>query len=479
MQGRHQYQPELFSQIDYEQLIPKGHLLRRVDRVLDLSFLHEMTAPLYSAEKGRPSIDPEVFVRMILLEALYNIDSDRQLCEEVGYNLAYRWFCKLSLKDSVPDHSSITRIRDRLGEETYRKIFLTVVDQCKKAGLVKSEKVMADGSLIQANASLYKMEEKETDKKPDDFDEGTGVGQRESKDGLSSNDLRKNSLVGKKLRNQTHQSITDPDATLAGKHGEYKSLRYKTHHIADFESRVILDCHVTTGTVSETTVFKERLEVVEKDVAIKINEVIADRGYGASYNQEYLINRGIESNIPRWSTRSGETFFEEIKQGFKFDRQTQVAVCPEGHQMRSGYRASAGRTVFTLPKMLCHKCPRAQTCLSEFELRKRGKKFFVPDYIEAFTLIQKKEQEPEFKSKLRQRMWKQEGLFAEAKSHHGLRRARYRGRWKMQMQVYVISTVQNLKRLAGSVFDGFIAICWKIMKIEISEYKFEKSWIAG
>jgi transposase len=123
MQGRHQYQPELFSQIDYEQLIPPGHLLRRVDRALDLSFLRERTAPLYASEKGRPSIDPEIFVRMILLEALYNIDSDRQLCEEVGYNLAYRWFCRLSLKDSVPDHSSITRIRDRLGEETYRQIF--------------------------------------------------------------------------------------------------------------------------------------------------------------------------------------------------------------------------------------------------------------------------------------------------------------------------------------------------------------------
>lgn len=92
MQGQHQYQPELFSQVDYEQLIPKGHLLRRVDGVLDLSFLQDLTSPLYSSEQGRPSIAPEIFVRMILLQSLYNIDSDRQLCEEVGYNLAYRWF---------------------------------------------------------------------------------------------------------------------------------------------------------------------------------------------------------------------------------------------------------------------------------------------------------------------------------------------------------------------------------------------------
>jgi transposase len=90
MQGKHEYQPELFSQVDYEHLIPKTHLLRRIDKVLDLSFLPELTAPLYSQSQGRPSIDPVVFIRMVLLSYLYNIDSDRQLCEEVGYNLAYR-----------------------------------------------------------------------------------------------------------------------------------------------------------------------------------------------------------------------------------------------------------------------------------------------------------------------------------------------------------------------------------------------------
>lgn len=107
--GEHFYQPELFSQIEYEQLIPKGHLLRRVDRVLDLGFLPSLTKPLYSEGQGRPSIAPDVFVRMVPLQALYNIDSDRQLCEEVGYNLAYRWFCR-----PVPQ-SGLGKRRDRHG----------------------------------------------------------------------------------------------------------------------------------------------------------------------------------------------------------------------------------------------------------------------------------------------------------------------------------------------------------------------------
>ncbi|MGZ3772220.1 MAG: transposase [Bdellovibrio sp.] len=190
MQGQHHYQPELFSQIDYENLIPKSHLLRRIDNVLDLSFLRELTAPLYANEKGRPSIDPEIFVRMILLEYLYNINSDRQLCEEIGYNLAYRWFCKLSLTDKVPDHSSITRIRDRLGEKTYEIIFNHVVEQCRIKGLIKLDQVMMDGSVMRANASIYAMKEHTEEKSKNDSDNQPSSGPVYSKDGFSNNDFR-------------------------------------------------------------------------------------------------------------------------------------------------------------------------------------------------------------------------------------------------------------------------------------------------
>lgn len=233
MQGQHYYQPELFSQIDYETLISNGHhLLRRIDKVLDLSFLRDLTALLYANEKGRPSIDPEIFVRMILLEYLYNINSDRQLCEEIGFNLAYRWFCKLALADKVPDHSSITRIRDRLGEKTYQSIFDKVVQQCMDKGLINAEQVMMDGSVVRANASIYAMKEREKEKSEDDRDDPPASGESPifSKDGLSNNDIRQKSIEGKKISNKTHVSKSDPDSTLAGKAAEAKSLAYKTHH---------------------------------------------------------------------------------------------------------------------------------------------------------------------------------------------------------------------------------------------------------
>ena len=130
MIGRQEYQPKLFSIVDIDSLIPQNHLLRKIDKTIDLSFIREITSHLYCDNNGRPSIDPELFFRICLIIYFYNIESDRQACEEIQYNLAYRWFCRLSLEDKVPDHSSLTRIRDRLGEETFKKVFDKIVKIC-------------------------------------------------------------------------------------------------------------------------------------------------------------------------------------------------------------------------------------------------------------------------------------------------------------------------------------------------------------
>ena len=462
MQGRHEYQAELFAAVDAESLIPRGHLLRRINRILDLSFLPALTAPLYTQGRGRPSIDPEIFIRMVLLSYLYNIDSDRQLCEEVGYNLAYRWFCKLSLKDAVPDHSSITRIRDRLGEATYEKIFSEVVDQCRKAGLVKLDQVMVDGSTIKANASIYHMKERDVSSGEAPVareSESAPPAQIHSKDGLSNNDFRQRGILGKTLSNKTHFNPADPDATLSGKASESKSLSYKTHQTIDADSRVIVDCHVTTGSVNEVSVFQERVTAVEEKLAMKIGEVVADRGYGSGANLEFLDARGTKSNIPLWSSRSGMTFFKQLEHGFKVSDDGKIVHCPAEHKMKySFYEESTGRHIFTLPRPTCVACSKAPQCLTEHEQKTRGKRFSLIDHFEIISRVDGQSREPIFKQKLWQRMWKMEGIFAEAKSHHGMRRARYRGRAKMQIQVYMISTVQNLKRLAACDFGWLRSI---------------------
>jgi transposase len=145
MQGVHLFERQAKTVIDLESFVGQNHLLRKIGRVLDTAFVRELTATCYADGLGRPSIDPEVYFRMQLVAYLYGIASERQLCEEVYYNLAYRWFCRLSLAYEVPDHSSLTKIRDRLGEDILAIVFRQIVAHCRKKGLVHDEcRVMTD-----------------------------------------------------------------------------------------------------------------------------------------------------------------------------------------------------------------------------------------------------------------------------------------------------------------------------------------------
>src|SRR5262245_15924492 len=154
MQGLNAFDPKAKASIDLESFVAEDHFLRQIDGVLDLSFVRDLTAECYADGKGRPSIDPEVFFRMQLVAYFNGITKDRRLCEEVHYNLAYRWFCRLPLNEDVPDHSSLTRIRDRLGEEVFEAVFRRIVAQCQEKGLVKEHcRVMTDATLIAADAA--------------------------------------------------------------------------------------------------------------------------------------------------------------------------------------------------------------------------------------------------------------------------------------------------------------------------------------
>ncbi|MBV2123453.1 MAG: transposase [Candidatus Thiodiazotropha sp. (ex Ctena orbiculata)] len=151
MQGRTQFQAELFHTVNLDDFVPQDHLLRKIDAVLDLDFVYELTSPLYCTDNGRTSIDPALFFRMQIIGYLYGIKSDRKLCEEINLNLAYRWFCRLNLGDRIPDHSSLTRIRQRFGEETFQRVFEHFIDKWVEAGLVSGKKLISDASLIDAN----------------------------------------------------------------------------------------------------------------------------------------------------------------------------------------------------------------------------------------------------------------------------------------------------------------------------------------
>ncbi|MHB9148136.1 MAG: transposase, partial [Candidatus Amoebophilus sp.] len=296
--------------------VDDNHLLSKVNKYIDLSFTHQLVISSYNSRHGRPSIDPEIFFRMLLISYFYNINSDRRLCQEVRYNVAYRWFCKLELEDKVPDHSYLSRTRNRFGEKVFEALFTTILILCRKHGLLESNSMMTDSTLIKANASLNSLTPIET------------------KTALSEKAARKrvkNKLglpQSKTISNSTHISKTDKDSSLAKKEGSPRELKYKIHNSIDALSRVIIDTHVTSGKTHDSQVYIERLNHIRGKYTLTIKEAIADRAYGSREIIDTLQRQGIVSYIPLFSTKSGKAIQDAYKAGFVYEKEQDRFVCP-------------------------------------------------------------------------------------------------------------------------------------------------------
>jgi transposase len=438
MQGTHAFQADAKSEIDLESFVAADHILRKVDRVLDLAFVRKLTAPCYS-QLGAPSIDPEVFFRMLLVAYHYGIRSDRRLCEEVRYNLAYRWFCRLSLKDPVPDHSSIGRIRDRYGEAIFEAVFRQIVLLCQQKGLVGPEcRVMTDATLIAADASLDSLvhnDAGEADKEAESQQRDRGL-----KDGSSA----------RHVSNKTHTSRTDPEATLAQKKGTPRQLKYKVHQSIDADSRVILDTEVTTGARHDNQPYLRQLQRIRDRYKITIREAIADRGYGSAMIIRTLQEQGVTTYIPLWSGRVGNSKY--LKGELIYEKEHDRFRCSQGKYLNPNPAITENHKRYATLSEDCRECPQASSCPARSRARSH-QRFIVRNVDQdLFEEVQTRMRDPIFLHRVSERMWKSEGLFAEAKQNHGLARARYRGRAKVQIQAYLSAMAQNLKRLVSLVY---------------------------
>ncbi len=241
--NQQRWQEDLFIAGPLSSLVPDDHILKRVDKVLDLSWLRKEVTPLYCETNGRPSIDPESAVRLMLAGFFQGIVQDRKLMREAQVNLAIRWFAGYRLDEQLPDHSSLTRIRQRWGDELFRRIFQRTVTQCVKAGLVNGETVHIDATLIRADVSWESLTTEYAEKvikenateEADDNTDGDGSAKNCSRTGRPK-----------------RRSITDPEATLTtSSHSFRMEPSYKQHTAVDDASGVIVDVKTTTGEASE------------------------------------------------------------------------------------------------------------------------------------------------------------------------------------------------------------------------------------
>jgi transposase len=274
-------QLELFITGSLRQLVPDEHVLARVERVLDLTWLREEVAGCYCLEDGRPGIDPEVAVRLMLAGLLTGIVHDRRLMREAQVNIAIRWFAGYALHEKLPDHSSLTRIRQRWGEHRFRKIFKRTVETCLKAKIATAEVVHIDASLIRANVSWDSLVERHVD------------------DVLNENQTEEEVAVERRSgQSGKYKKVctTDPDATMAtNARNRRLEPAYKQHTAVDDKLGVVLDVEVTTGQTNEGEMIEPQVDEVEATTGIEIKTVTADAGYAYAKVYGALEIRGIDA----------------------------------------------------------------------------------------------------------------------------------------------------------------------------------------
>jgi len=419
------WQEELFVACRLRELIPEDHILRRVDKVLDLSWLRDEVRELYDEGNGRPGIDPEAAVRLMLAGLFCGIVQDRKLMREAQVNMAIRWFAGWRLDEKLPDHSSLTRIRGRWGEERFRKIFTRTVKACAGEGLVSVETVHVDATLIRADVSWKSLTRRHVEKVLEENEDGC---------------VRKNGKVKK-------YSATDPDATMATSRRDYHlEPTYKAHVAVDDEAGVVVDVKVTTGEASEGKELMGQLGRVEEVTGKKPKVVSADAGYAHPANYAALEEEDIEALIPpqRVGRRKGRIPLRR----FKYDGGREIVRCPGGKvlerkgRIANGYRYRARRAD-------CRGCALRERCVSRTA---KVRTVVIVDGYEALLRARRRrgrwgERERGLYDRHR---WRAEGSHAEAKTRHGMRRAARRGLWNVSIQVYLTAAVMNLKRLAAA-----------------------------
>jgi transposase len=448
MGERQSDQPELFYGLSLERHVPAEHLLRSIDRFVDLGDIRAQLRPFYS-DTGRPSIDPELIIRMLIIGYCMGIRSERRLCEEVHLNLAYRWFCRLGLDGAVPDHSTFSKNRHGRFRESdvLRKLFEETVARCIAEGLVGGEGFAVDASMIKADANRQNSTPGDEWEPPDD----PGHAVREYLDVLDEAAFGGATPVVPKFI-----SASDPASRWTGANGGLAFFAYCTNYLIDLKHAVIMDVEATTAVrQAEVTAQRVMLDRTQQRFGIWPERLAADTGYGSAENLAWLVHeKGIEPHIPVFE-KSARTDGVFSKSDFTFDHKRDAYICPGGKELKRYRRSFAtprdsigadGMMRYRATTSDCGTCSLKERCCPTQPQRKvlRSIHEGARDLARDLSLTDA------YLTSRRERK-KVEMLFAHLKRILKLDRLRLRGPNGAKDEFLLAATAQNLRKLAKLV----------------------------
>jgi len=446
--------------ISLEAAMPPNHFYRHLQRVLDLTFVRDLVADCY-ASGGRPSIDPVVFFKLELIMFFEGIRSERKLIELASLNLAHRWYLGYNLDEPLPDHSTLSKIRTRLGLPVFRRFFETITEQCIAAGLVWGEELIFDATRVRANAAMDSLIPRLRLLTAEHL-----AHLEESEPPITlaaSNEARWDLLTQCRLdperpptakggrKSDFRWSPSDPDAALMRSTGERAYLGYQQHAVVDGgKARIILHALVTPGDVMENTPMLDQLRRVLFRWRVRPERVIADTTYGTIDNIRMLEGEeDIRAYMPLPDWEHKTAYYGPGQ--FRYDAERDVYVCPEGTLLRPWRRElKAEKIEYRAEAAICNACPMKTACTPSEQGRQVHRSFHA-QYLERVRGYHETE---EYQKAMRKRRVWIEPLFGEAKQWHGMRQFRLRGLQKVNIEGLFIAAGQNLKRLLSATGWG-------------------------
>lgn len=475
--------------VSLEELAPHDHFYRHLERTLDLSFVREFVHETY-AGGGRPSIDPIVFFKLQLVMFFEGIRSERQLMRHAADRLSVRWYVGYDLNEPLPDHSSLTRIRERYGLDVFRRFFEAMVEQCQQAKLVWGRELYFDGTQVKANADLdsltprFAVEAREafqehlaalfpeadsqqeaaervTDSPPP-VDTTCSVpiplpivlpeAQREE---LEAENTSRHDWIAQEGRQQRdvhglyHRtadfriSTTDPDATPMRLKGGGTHLGYHAHYVVDGgKARIILQVLVTPSEVMDNQPMRDLLWRIRFRWKLRPRQVTGDTKYGTIENIKAMEDAHIRAYVPLPDWEHKTSYYGPAQ--FTYDTVHDQYRCPQGQVLFAFHREEQAQLIeYRAAAGTCNACPVKMQCTPS----KRGRHVHRSFFAEYLERVKGYHQTLAYQKAMNKRRVWVEPLFAEAKDWHGMRRFRLRRLWRVNCEALVTATGQNLKRL--------------------------------
>jgi len=443
MMGKQSGQQEMIF-IDMESMIPKNHLLRRIEKLVDFSFIYDKASEYY-AEKGRPSADPVLLIKMLLIGYLYGIKSERRLEQEVNLNIAYRWFCGLRLSDRVPDHSTFSQNRRRRFRDGcfIKTIFVEIVKLCVDNNLVDGQCVVCDGTFLPSEVSaksgiiIEQVIEKSMQSYLDELDKELtmqpGYKEVQPRPKVVSN----------------HTSKTDPECGFMRKRKD-AGLGYLAETTVDCKHGIITGMDVYPANTKESSIVLRHLKDQMLDGQFAIKRLALDGGYDIGAVHRGLELLGIEGYIPSIPYSNGP-----VQHGFKYQPENDCFICPQGQSLYYDKLYCIRSTGNYLRCYLssidaCNNCPKRESCLG----KEKRRRILASSFYPAFFRGHERAESQIYDWIMRKRAIWAEGTFSVLKREHNLHIIRKRGLLRAKEEGLLAAIALNLKRMTKAVFDG-------------------------